>query len=258
VPERITQYLFEALDSLHPPDSRPSNNDSRKQKVKKLLGDLYGSDANDICPHFGYRHLLPFNRPGRRSIIHTNLGVAVRFQEMLRDARSDSHPEGWDFMLGVSETGKIIEKVAGFALQNYRADVNVPLSLTGNDAAWRRRAALVVADAPSPKKAAGRLMHHADMLIPFNFSFRNARSGNGEDPVAVHQHAAILPFWAHNHHMIVFCKLVKDNDVVFEPVRGISFRKRGITNRINPIYLDDSAEMKDDLNVLVNTFLARL
>lgn len=124
--------------------------------------------------------------------------------------------EPWDLALAVSEQGKVVEKLAEH------------LQAGGAHDAKRRGVAIVVAHSPRQGLVDARLGAHADLIGGRQY---------------------VLPFWAHNRHLIAFLKR-EDQEGAWSPVGGISFRRPGLSRRVNPVHVTDAW----DVWTLVNQF----
>lgn len=182
-------------------------------RMGRQLLHLARSDAKDIDPRFQPSRLILSRKPAPDRVIHTSLGLTIRFVEMLR--------EPWDLMLVVSELGKVVDKYLRH-VKNKNID--------GDDA--HKRFCFVVADDERAEIATERLEMLGDRLLRFR-----------DEP------AFRLPSHVQTHHMVL---LLRNGPHGPRPVSGISYRKSGIHNRINPIYLDRTTE--DDLTDALTCF----
>lgn len=80
-------------------------NKEKIDTVKKLLNDINNSGYYlDINPRFYDRRLYIFDHFYKDQILHTNLSLTFRLNEVLES------PEHWDYCFAVSDTGKFINK----------------------------------------------------------------------------------------------------------------------------------------------------
>jgi hypothetical protein len=170
---------------------------TRKEQMVEWFRQLASSDAHDISPTFRYRHLILMRQQRPADVIHTSLGLTLRFVEMMRGE--------WDLMLAISETGKVVEHYDRHVKNGNIADVPT------------RRFCLVLAANDHPEIAANRLTPFYDRLI-----------GPGKPPLFY------VPEWAHNQHMILLLKR-KGHD--FKPVSAVRYETPRLGNRVNPVFI---------------------
>lgn len=180
----------------------------RKAILRPLAG-LIHSDVHELAPQFGANALLLLNKPSRKAVIHTPLGMAARFNEMLNDER-------WDLFLGISEQGKVVEKLESH--------------MKRDSGLVRRKANIVVADPAYPTVLDQRLAGYRKSNLLIGDAYR-------------------LPYWAHNHHVAIVLRMGVGRGE-FEPLAAIAYHKPGLENRVNPVFVNDP----DDLGMLVRTY----
>lgn len=207
--------LLHIDDALFKQHIRERDSQQSRRVTIILLARLVHSDLQELAPRFSMDALLLLNRTEPKSVIHTPLGMMARFMSMVEDPR-------WDLMLAITEQGKILGKLAP---EHWRKDVPTDRGVH----TICRRASIVVADPPYP-----RLEHRLE-------EFRERKLLIGDD--------YRLPYWAHNDHLIVVLRMcVNPGD--FEPLAAISYRRSGLRNRVNPVYINDP----DDLELLVRMY----
>lgn len=178
----------------------------------RFFARMLQSDVQELAPRFTPEAHLLLNVDSP-DVIHTNLGMTMKFFSILEDPR-------WDLLLSVSEVGKAIQHANRFFAQP-RAP-NLP----------RRRASLVVTDTRHPQLVEERLK-----------KYRNKRWLIGDN--------YLLPYWAHNDHMLITLRMSMEEGV-FEPLAAISYQRRGLENRINPVYI----QHPEDLEILLQIYFA--
>jgi hypothetical protein len=183
--------------------------------VISFLARLVHSDVQELAPRFTPEAQLLLNAHSREAVLHTQLGMSARFMTMLEN------PE-WDLLVSISELGKVLK--------------NVPRevwSVDGIDGKRLRKASIVVSDPHDPQILETRLA-----------SYRSNGWIIGQD--------YRLPYWAHNHHMMVTLKMGRRGK--FEPLAAISYRVPGLENRVNPVFIED----RYDLDMLVQIFFGHV
>lgn len=183
-------------------------------EVVLLLARLVHSDVQELAPRFSPDAQLLLNKHSPEVVLHTQLGMSARFVSMLED------PE-WDLLLSISELGKVLK--------------NVPLrawSVDGPDGQRFRKASIIVSDSYNKQILETRLGRYRENGWIIGQDYR-------------------LPYWAHNHHMIITLKMARGT---FEPLAAISYRVPGLENRVNPVYIED----RDDLEMLVQIYFGHL
>lgn len=185
-----------------------------------LFKKLASSDAKDIDPNFQPSSLLLSRAPSRDQVLHTSLGLTFRFVEMLN--------QEWDLMLVVSEFGKVVEKYL-----RHHDDGNV------NHPRRAKRFCIVVGENERPPISAARIAQLEGQLIGYG------------DQVLFRR-----PPHVQTNYMVLLMKRSEAGSL--DPVSGISYRKSGIHNRVNPIYLerkpDYDGSRPDDLDDALECF----
>jgi hypothetical protein len=215
----LWERLHRALSYIQDPDleSRLTAicaNITERERFISRLKVLVDSDAQDISPNFGHRHLLLFTEPDPDEVLHTNLSLTINFVKMIE--------RPWDLMLAVSEHGKVLQKLERHTGENRRG-------LRG------RHVCLVVADTDHNPTTNRRLRGYLPYLI-------------GDDRQRFYR----LPADRHNEHMILLLRWQEDPEDPFMVTGGIHYRKSGLGNRVNPVYV--SARHEPDLDRLLDTF----
>ena len=173
----------------------------RRQQMIYWLTRLVSSDAQDISPNFQHSRLLLSREPQSSDVLHTSLGLTLRFVRMLN--------KHWDMMVAVSEHGKLLEKYQRHVrVGNITHDPNSKLFC------------LVLAASTVPGVVRKRLDEFPGQLL------RPKSKPYFE-----------IPAWVHNQHMVLLLKRV-GNDYV--PVAGVRYEKFGLGNRVNPIFIQGS------------------
>jgi len=215
IKDRAFQNHISKLDAdIDQPDEKrgASKEVNKAPELIWLFARMLHSDVQELAPRFTPEaHLLL--SVDSPQVIHTNLGMTTKFFSILEDPR-------WDLLLSVSEMGKAIQH-AGDYFKRKRA-AHLP----------RRRASLVVTDPLNLDRVEDRLREYdaKGWLIGDNY---------------------ILPYWAHNDHMLITLRMSMEEGV-FEPLAAISYQRRGLENRINPVYI----EHPDDLEILLQIYFA--
>ncbi len=186
-------------------------------KVIEHLTALVRSDTHELAPRFSPDALLLFNKANRSAVIHTHLGMVTRFMELA------DNPE-WDLLLSVTEQGKVLRKLEHHLVRRQTGRNPHPSLI-------RRRASIVVAESP-----------HSPILDD------RLRLYGGDDGLRIGEDYR-LPYWAHNDHMVIVLRMGVHRGE-FEPLGAIAFRKNGLENRINPVFMED----REDLKLLVDTY----
>jgi hypothetical protein len=212
-----------------------SLSNGERDRVIGWMKRLFESDVNDVTAHFTYRHLLPFTQARRANVLHTNLAMTLQFMEEV-EKHEHELGKGWNVMLAISETGKIVAKMIDHLEQYMGPEPDLPKVL------------LITANPASDDILDKRIetFQKKGILVPFTVRFGGDRS---EDLPALR-----LPYWAHNHHMVLFARAEGEK---IQPVSGISFAKQGLQNRVNPIFSGQNPDSENpDLTMLANTFFA--
>lgn len=185
-----------------------------EEQLIGYLQSLVRSDVQELAPRFSPDAMLLLNRISPTSVIHTHLGITTRLIELVEE-------NDWDLLLAITEQGKVLRKLAKHLSRKQP-----------HPAVIRRRASVIVADAPDPTVMNARL----------------ALYKAGEEPFLIGGDYR-LPYWAHNDHMVVVLRMGV-HPGTFHPLGAISYRKEGLENRVNPVAIGD----RDDLDRLVNTY----
>jgi len=127
---------------------------------------LLASEARDINPNFDHRQLLLSRAPGPDEVLHTNLALALKLEEI---ARSD-----WDVLLVVTEFGHSFHKVASYINPDVKGTKRFCIILAENE----------------HKLATG--------------GGRLGSAPQGVDAAQIRTFS--LPYWLHNRHMILGLK----------------------------------------------------
>jgi hypothetical protein len=167
---------------------------------------LYAADAQDINPGFEHRQLLLSRAPGPDEVLHTNLALLLKMEEISR--------AGWEVLLVVSENGNTFRRCDSFLDPEHRATRSALLILAENE--------------HSP-------------ATPAEFG------SWPEDRLEV----LSLPWWLHNRHMILGLKSTPDPNV-WDYTSAIRYDRRGLSQRINPVYIHE--RNRADLDRLLETF----
>jgi hypothetical protein len=171
---------------------------SRTEKMVERFRQLASSDAHDISPTFRNRHLLLSQQQRPEDVIHTSLGLTLRFVEMMNDA--------WDLMLAISETGKVMEQ--------YRRHVKNGSITDPRDS---RRFCLILAGNDHPEIAARRLEPLYGQMV-----------GLSNPPLFY------VPEWAHNQHMVL---LLKRTGAGYRTQSAVRYETPRLGNRVNPVFI---------------------
>lgn len=210
------------IHSLEPSGTKPDTvgeaaGEHDENKLIDYLAGLVDSDVQELAPRFSPDALLLLNRISPSAVIHTHLGMITRFMELVDET-------DWDLFLAISEQGKVLRK-----LKNHLARQE------GHPSQIRRRASVIVADAPHPRVMDARMnLYKGDDSIRIGDDYR-------------------LPYWAHNDHMVIVLRMGV-HPGQFAPLGAISYRKSGLENRVNPLFIEDA----DDLDLLVNTYFGNV
>jgi hypothetical protein len=204
----LWQCLSDALKDVKDPLFQRHLDDIRfrKERRDKMVHRLYrlaSSDAHDISPTFKHRHLLLSRKQQPEDVIHTSLGLTLRFVEMMN--------ETWDLMLAISENGKVMEK--------YQRHLdNGSIGHRGDD----KRFCLILAGNDHPEIAARRLEPYYPWML-----------GLGDPPLFY------VPEWAHNQHMVL---LLRRQGGDYEPVSAVRYETPRLGNRVNPVIIRSEAK----------------
>jgi len=174
----------------------------RTGKMIERFKKLASSDAHDINPSFRDRHLLLSQLQGPEDVIHTSLGMTLRFVEMMNDT-------SWDLMLAITETGKVMEHYDRHEKKNTIVD------------APQRRFCLILAGNDHPEIAAARLE-----------PFRKRLLGLGGAPFLY------VPESAHNQHMVLLLKRDKEG---YRPLSAVRYETPRLGNSVNPVFIREEA-----------------
>lgn len=220
--ERLWQALKGALIPIDDKEFRDHvaawDHPDRRELLLRPLAQLIHSDIHELAPRFAPEELLLLNNPMRERVIHTPLGMTARFEELIEDWR-------WDLLLSVTEHGKVLGKLGPFRFRNLG-------TLAEDSLVVQRRASIVVADPPD---------HDQELLRARLQQYRTSGLLIGGD--------YLLPYWAHNDHMIITCRMGVHRGQ-FEPLGAISYRRPGLNNRVNPVFINDD----EGLELLMRTY----
>lgn len=204
----LWECLLDALRKIPDPDFEYHLDDMRRGPRARKMVDrfrrLASSDAQDISPAFSHRHLLLSREPQAKDVIHTSLGLTLRFVEMLN--------QSWDLMLAMSENGKVMSK--------YQRHVDN--HSIGYDQA-DKRFCLILAKNDHPEVAEARLQRYYPQML-----------GLTNPPVFY------IPAWAHNQHMVL---LLKRNGREYTPVSAVRYETPRLGNRVNPVFIRSRADL---------------
>jgi hypothetical protein len=196
--------LFHALKSINDPEYQLHLNDMwnnrRADKMVARFARLASSDAQDISPTFRHRHLLLSRQPEPNDVIHTSLGLTLRFVEMLDDP--------WDLMLAVSENGKVMDKYRRHLGKNFEHDVAT------------KKFCLLLARNDHPEIAEARLKRYFPQML-----------GVGDPPILY------IPAWAHNQHMVLLLRRIAGE---YRPVSAVRYETPRLGTRVNPVFIRNS------------------
>jgi hypothetical protein len=175
------------------------------RRVIAPLAGLVSTDVRELAPRFNSDELLLLRGGKRRAVIHTNLGMALAFNDIIH--KSDAH-----LLLAITEHAAFLEKLLPHATVKQGEDQR----------RLRQRASVIVATPFERSELNRRRDRYRDLLIGDDYE---------------------LPYWAHNEHLIVAMRM--DATVGrFTPIAGIWYRREGLTKRINPIRVDDRKDLK--------------
>lgn len=181
---------------------------TKQEAMIGRLTRLASSDGQDINPSFRHSHLLLSHEPMRDDVLHTGLGLTLRFVEMSNMT--------WDLMVVVSEYGKVLGK-----FMDHCESKNIRHRMED------KRFCVIVADSDYAWITRERLKRYSHVLL---------KAHNDEPYFSI-------PAATHNQHMVV---LVQREG--WKPVAAIRYEKVGLGNRVNPIYIKERAttgEAKD-------------
>jgi|GEM_PF-2430016 len=214
--------LQEALASLREAALIAQADTGRTDNIGHLA-ELIRSDVQAISPDFRHRRLLLFRKPEPEDIIHTNLGLTIRFVEMADTLK-------WDLMLAISNHGKVMEKYRDHAKQVPKLSekwFSVLVAKTAHDKITDERLA---------RRGFKRRMLGLTRERPF---FRGDLSRQ-------------------DHHMIVFLQR-QEQKGEWRVMGGIQFDKPSWQRQMNPIVIEaprngDGQRAEFDLIRLQNCF----
>lgn len=223
----LWERLIKALQSISDDDFQERlkvlcYTEDRNDKMILRFRRLASSDAQDISPSFRPRHLLLSRQPQPNDVIHTSLGLTLRFVEMLN--------EPWDLMLAMTESGKVMTK--------YQRHVDKgSVEHLPDD----KQFCLVLAKSDHPEVAESRLERYYPRMLRMPADVSSAKEGRGS-PVFY------IPAWAHNQHMVL---LLKREGQKYTPISAVRYETPRLGNRVNPVFIRDS---RADLEAALECF----
>jgi len=189
----------------------------KKSRFEELLLNLAKNNLLKINAKYIHPHNYLFPDLQPENILNTGLGWVYKYRKFLR--KSQEKDFQWDLLLGISEKGRFL-----------------PLKIEEKTKLLKNKKVEII-------------------LSSYNFEEKN-NLFQGLDEYLLSKKPLKLPWWKHNHHLLLFIKIKDQNKKIngknIELVEGYYYESRMLSRKVNPIRI--TKENQEDLKVLLKIF----